>query len=59
VEHKQTVGSTLLLLTLDDPVALDRQAHHPGTRAILGPKLGESHGLTTKASRDVCLSKLP
>ena len=50
MEHKRTVGSTLLLLTLDDPVALDRPAHHPGTRAILSPKLGERHGLTTEPS---------
>ena len=50
MEHKRAVGSTLLLLTLDDPVALDRPARHPGARAVLGSKLGERHGLTTEAS---------
>ena len=50
MEHKHTVGSTLLLLTLDDPVALDRLARHPGARAVLDSKLGERHGLTTEAS---------
>ena len=59
VEHKQTVGSTLLLLTLDDPVALDRPARHPGVRALFSTKLGDCHGLTTEARWDVCLSELP
>ena len=53
VEHKQTVGSTLLLLTLDDSVALERPARHPGARAVFGTKLGERHGLTTEVRRDI------
>ena len=45
MEHKHTVGSTLLLLTLDDPVALDRPAHHPGTRAVLGAHISPLVGI--------------
>jgi hypothetical protein len=59
MEHRQTVGSTLLLLTLDDSVALDRPAHHPGARAVFGTKLGDRHGLPTEARRDVGLGELP
>jgi hypothetical protein len=59
VEHRQTVGSTLLLLTLDDSVKLDRQACHPGARAVFDTKLGERHGLTTETRRDVCFGELP
>jgi len=59
VEHRQTVGSALVLLTLDDSMALDRPARHPGAQAVFGTKLGERHGLTTETRRDVCLGELP
>jgi hypothetical protein len=47
VEHRQTVGSALLFLTLDDSVTLDKPARHPGARTVFGTKLGECHGFTT------------